>query len=89
MLAPTYVHPYKKGQYRNIMGESYILIAQYDESGLVELETVHPFGSSNRPESPHYSDQMPLYVKQELKKMTLDKETIFKEAVKIYSPGER
>jgi len=58
---------------------------RFSENG-VELETVNAYGASNRKDSPHYTDQMELYVDQKLKKMTLDKATIFNEAESIYHP---
>ncbi len=71
ILAPTFIEKHDKKTFRNTMGESYILFARYTEDGL-ELETCHPFGSSNRKDSPHYTDQMELFTNQKLKKMTLD-----------------
>ncbi len=79
----------EKGKLRTYSGESYILIAQYDDNGVAALETINCFGSSNRPESPHYTDQMEMYVNRQLKKMTLNKEEILKTAKEIYHPGER
>lgn len=79
----------EKGKLRTYSGESYILIAQYDDNGVAALETINCFGSSNRPESPHYTDQMEMYVNRQLKKMTLNKEEILKTAKEIYHPGKR
>ncbi|MCP4443058.1 MAG: acylase [Aureispira sp.] len=76
----------QKGKLRTYSGESFILIAQFDENGLNQVETINAFGSSNRPESPHYTDQMEMFVNRQLKPMTLDKEEILKNAVKTYSP---
>ena len=45
-----------------------------------------PYGASSKPESPHYTDQMEMFVNKELKPMTLDKEEIYKNAAKIYHP---
>lgn len=77
----------EKGKLRTAAGESYILIAQYDENGIANLETINAFGASNKADSPHYTDQMEGFVNRKLKKMTLDKEEIMKNAVRIYSPG--
>ncbi|MGH1338519.1 MAG: penicillin acylase family protein [Aureispira sp.] len=79
----------EKGKLRTYSGESYILIAQYDENGVAAIETINCFGASNRPESPHYTSQMKMYVDRKLKTMTLDKATILKEAEEVYHPGER
>ena len=85
-LAPSFITKYKKGTFKCEAGESYIMLAKYDENGVSEIETVHPYGASNHPESPHYDDQMDMYVSQKLKKMTLDKEEIMKNAVRTYHP---
>ena len=68
-----------------VSGESYIMLIRYSDAD-VEIETVLPYGISNRPESPHYTDQMELYVNQQRKKMTLDKKQIYETAEKIYHP---
>jgi acyl-homoserine-lactone acylase len=85
-LAPSFIEPYKDGKFKYVAGESYIQIARYNKEGLVTLETVQPYGASNQPNSPHYSDQMDLFANQKLKPMTLDKKTIFANATAIYHP---
>ncbi len=88
ILAQMYPVKYKKGKYRSYAGESYIQMLRYSRDG-VEVETINSYGASNRPESPHYADQIPLYLKQQLKPMTLDKDKIFESAKAIYHPGEK
>ena len=83
MIAPTYVTRYKDGTYRSVSGESYIMLVQYSNSD-VQIETVLPYGNSNDPLSPHYTDQMQLYIDKKTKKMTLDKESIYKNAASVY-----
>ena len=87
VLAAMYTKPWKKGKFHSFVGDSYIQLVRFSEEG-VELETVNAFGASNKPDSPHYTDQMQLYVNQQTKPMTLDKETILKNAVRVYYPGE-
>ena len=53
---------------------------------LPEIETVLPYGISNNPKSPHFTDQMSLYATQKEKKMTLDKTEIYKNSSNIYHP---
>jgi acyl-homoserine lactone acylase PvdQ len=53
---------------------------------LPEIETVLPYGISNRAKSPHFTDQMSLYATQKRKKMTLDKTEIYKNSSNIYHP---
>ena len=66
------------------------LAANYNEEWkdgkITNMETLHPFGASARPDSPHYTDQMQLYADMGTKKMTLDKATIMAEAESIYHP---
>ena len=86
MIAPTYVTKYKDGTYRSVSGESYIMLVKYSESN-VEIETVLPYGNSNNPSSPHFTDQMKLYIDKKTKSMTLDRESIYKNAASIYNPN--
>ena len=59
---------------------------KYTKHTLQKMETLHPFGSSTRPDSPHYTDQMQLYADMKTKEMTLDKEKIMSEAKSVYHP---
>jgi len=86
MIAPTYVIENDNGTFRSVSGESYIMLVQYSDSG-VEIETVLPYGNSNNNKSPHYTDQMKLYINKKTKKMTLDKDKIYNEAESIYNPN--
>ncbi len=86
MIAPTYVVSHKDGTYRSVSGESYIMLVKYSKSN-VEIETVLPYGNSNDSSSPHYTDQMSLYVDKKTKSMTLDKDKIYRDAVRVYNPN--
>ena len=44
-------------------GETYIELIRFTKEG-VKIESISPYGSSARPESPHYSDQMKPFVNQ-------------------------
>jgi acyl-homoserine-lactone acylase len=84
-LAANYNMPYTGGKFKTFVADSYVQFAQW-KNGEVSLQTLHPYGASNRPWSPHYNDQMELYVNQETKRMTLNREEIFANAEKIYHP---
>ncbi|MDP4820773.1 MAG: penicillin acylase family protein [Saprospiraceae bacterium] len=77
------------GKYYITNGDSFMMFIQYDKDGVAEMESIVPFGNSNRPGSPHYSDQMELFVNKQAKKLTFDREAIFNNAQKIYHPQER
>ena len=61
------------------------MMIRYDKNGPI-IESINAYGASNRPDSPHFTDQMKLYVDHKLKPMTLDKKKIYAEAEKIYHP---
>lgn len=90
VLRATSPHLYNKpeGLFRNIGGDGYIQMIRFSKDGLPEIETVNAYGSSARPESPHYTDQMLMFVEERFKTMTLKKEEILKSAKIIYYPGE-
>ena len=77
--------PYKDGKSKVINGESYIELVKFTPEG-VEIESVISYGSSDDPDSKHYSDQMELYTRFKTKKMTFDKATIYADATRIYHP---
>ena len=86
VLAANYNMPYTKGRFKTFVADSYVQFAQWKAGEEVALETLHPYGASNREGSTHYNDQMELYVNQQTKKMTLNKEAIFANAEQIYHP---
>jgi len=78
--------PYKEGKVRVVSGESYIELVRFTDKG-PEIESVISYGSSDHPESPHYSDQMEMYAAFKTKKMTLDRDYIYANAKRIYHPN--
>lgn len=86
VIAAMYADPMGNGKVRAKTGESYIMMIRYPKDGLPIIETVNVFGASNRPESLHYDDQVPLFLNQKRKKMTLDIDEVRKSAKRIYHP---
>ena len=85
MIAESSSSKYKDGKVKVVKGDSYIMLVKFGDD-LPEIETVLPYGISNRVKSPHFTDQMNLYASQKRKKMTLDKTEIYKNASNIYHP---
>ncbi|MFN3300052.1 MAG: penicillin acylase family protein [Sediminibacterium sp.] len=85
VLAPMYSIPYKDGMYKGNQGDAYIELVRFTKDGPI-IESVNVYGASARKESPHYTDQMDMYVKQQTKTMTLNKSTVYQQAVKKYNP---
>lgn len=87
-LAANYSKRKDDGTYEGFIGDAYTLVVEYDKTGPIKIETLHPLGASARPESKHYTDQMPLFSKQTPKPMTMDWDEILKTAERVYHPGE-
>lgn len=77
----------KNGVYKAAGGDGYIQIARFSEEG-AEIRSVNVYGASDRPDSPHYDDQMEMFRDHQYKPMPLDRVTIEKNAERIYHPGE-
>ncbi|MFM1879375.1 MAG: hypothetical protein RLZZ241_2241 [Bacteroidota bacterium] len=75
------------GPYRITNGESYIALIQFSANH-TKYESVISYGNSNRPDSPHYNDQMELYQNFKTKPMSFDREEVLKTAILKYHPGE-
>ncbi len=88
VIAATMSKPYKKGMLKTFVGDSYIILVDFDTEGNQTIRTVNAFGTSTHPDSPHYNDQMELWSEQKTKPMTLKKDEIYKNAERVYHPGQ-
>lgn len=85
VLNAAYADKYKDGKMKIWVGDSFLQLVKY-KNGKVEIESVNAYGASNKENSPHYTDQMKMYVNKELKYRTLQKEYWYSHAEKIYHP---
>jgi len=76
---------HKDGKRRVIAGESYIGFIRFDKDG-AKIESVISYGNSEIPESKHFDDQMELYQNFKLKKVSMNKDEIYRDALRIYNP---
>jgi acyl-homoserine-lactone acylase len=88
LLAPQWTTPLKNGKLKSIGGDGLIMFVKFPKTGLPIIETINMYGASSHPESKHFDDQVEMYLQQKTKKMTLDKATVYKNAERIYAPGE-
>lgn len=86
ILAAVHTKERADGKERAHVGDSYIALARFKNEGLPIIETIHCYGSSAEADSPHYTDQMEMFVEQKLKPMTLDKKLVLAQADTIYHP---
>ncbi len=79
----------KDGPLGAIAGDSYILYAEWDESGAQTIKTIHQYGSATQDVvSPHYADQAELFANEGFKTPPLTLEDLLKEATRDYRPGK-
>lgn len=93
VLASIYSAPYKtptgqSGRAHSTNGESYIMLVKFPKEGLPIIETINCFGASANRDSPHFTDQMDLFIGMKTKPMTLDKAAVLGAAKRVYHPGE-
>ena len=87
VLAAVQSEPFGAGQRKMNSGDAYISLVRFPKNGgLPLIETVNTFGASSVKGNKHFADQRPLYQAQQLKKMTLDKTEVLKNAESIYHP---
>jgi acyl-homoserine-lactone acylase len=77
--------PDKKARVRH--GDSFIMAIRWDKNGKVLSESIQPYGAAtNRPESPHYTDQMKLFVEGRYKPVYFEWADAVKNAKRRYRP---
>lgn len=86
LLSPQWTAPYKNGKVKSIGGDGLIMFVRFAKNSLPAIETVNMYGASARPGNKHFDDQVPLYLQQKTKRMTLDKAEVYKTAESIYHP---
>jgi acyl-homoserine-lactone acylase len=75
------------GKMRVKHGDSYIMLMRWDKDGKVQSESIQPYGSATtRPESPHYTDQMKLFVAGRYKPVHFEWADAVKHAKRRYRP---
>lgn len=79
----------EKAQYVGRAGDSYVLLVRWDKDGKVSSQSLHQYGSATmRESSPHYADQVPLFVENKLKPVWFEKADVLANLEAQYRPGE-
>jgi penicillin amidase/acyl-homoserine-lactone acylase len=78
----------ENGRLHGRAGDCYVLLAWWDKEGKVHSRSIHNYGAATtRPDSPHYADQVPLFVKRETKPVWMDESDIRANLEREYRPG--
>jgi acyl-homoserine-lactone acylase len=88
LLAPEWGVSTVNGKRKITGGDAYVAMVRFPKQGLPIIETVNTYGASAKKGSPHFDDQVPLFLQQKTKTMTLDKAKVLATAKRIYHPGE-
>lgn len=84
LLLASYFEKHEQGKYRIVFGDSYIIYTRFKDGKLAGIESLSPFGPSV--DNSNYQSQLEMYRRKELKPMTLDKQKVLTEAIKVYKP---
>jgi penicillin amidase/acyl-homoserine-lactone acylase len=90
--APDVLHavegPLEKGRVAANSGDGLMFFVSFGKDG-VRSESLHQYGSAtSRPKSPHYADQVPLFVTHQLKPVWMQESEIRAHLEREYRPGE-
>jgi len=88
LLSPEWGVATANGKRKITGGDAYVALVRFPKQGLPIIETVNTYGASSKQGSPHFDDQVPLFLQQKTKTMTLDKAKVLATAKRIYHPGE-
>lgn len=87
LRAATTWEPMADGRMRVKHGDSFIMLINWDNTGKVWSQSIQPYGAAtNRPESPHYTDQMKLFVDRKFKPVRFEWADAVAHAKRRYRP---
>lgn len=86
VLRAVYTQGFEEGKRRMYIGDGYVQMVRFNKGQLPIIESVNAFGSSSKAGSPYYTNQMQLFADQQFKPMSLNKEEVYKKAMKVYHP---
>lgn len=82
------LEPDGDGTFEARKGDTLVYFVTWDKTGKVSAESIHQFGSATLDAaSPHYSDQAPLYLREEMKPVWLDEAEVRQHLTREYRPG--
>ncbi|PWE18135.1 hypothetical protein DDZ18_00525 [Marinicauda salina] len=88
-LRAVYGRPNGDGALRMIQGDGFTMLVEWTADGEQVVSAVHQFGASNRPDSPHYADQMELFADEDFRRVPMGEAAVRAAAAEIYRPGAR
>lgn len=82
------LEPGPDGKFEANKGDTLVYFVEWDAQGKVSAQSIHQFGSATLDAaSPHYADQAPLYLREEMKPVWLDEAEVRQHLEREYRPG--
>ncbi len=87
LRAATIWEPQEDGKMRVRHGDSFIMLINWDKTGKVWSQSIQPYGAAtNRPNSPHYTDQMKLFEAHQFKPVHFEWADAVAHSKRLYRP---
>jgi acyl-homoserine-lactone acylase len=87
LRAATTWEPQPDGRMRVKHGDSFVMLVNWDKAGKVSSQSIQPYGAATtRPNSPHYTDQMKLFVERKFKPVHFERAALLANAKRAYRP---
>lgn len=85
LRAATVWEPQADGRMRVRHGDSFTMLITWDTEGKVASQSIQPYGAATtRPASPHYTDQMKLFIEHRFKPVHFERDDLARHATRAY-----
>ncbi|MCE9523382.1 MAG: acylase [Alphaproteobacteria bacterium] len=82
------LEPGPDGKFEAAKGDTLVYFVEWDKQGKVSAQSIHQFGSATLDaSSPHYADQAPIFLREEMKPVWLDEAELRQHLEREYRPG--
>ncbi|GIT06349.1 MAG: hypothetical protein CM1200mP29_17600 [Verrucomicrobiota bacterium] len=89
-LRAIYGRPHENGTLAGVAGDCFFQFVEWDRDGKLQAWAINQFGSNpGNPDSPHHTDQAPLFAEEKLRKVPFSRDEVLANAKQTYRPGER
>lgn len=87
LRAATIWKPQDDGRMKVVHGDSFIMLVNWDKQGKFSSQSIQPYGAATtRPNSPHYTDQMKLFLERKYKPVHFEWADAMAQGGKVYRP---
>ncbi len=87
LRAATIWKPRDDGRMQVVHGDSFIMLVNWDKAGKLSSQSIQPYGAATtREQSPHYTDQMKLFLARKFKPVHFEWADAVAQGGKVYSP---